>query len=626
MNRPWQVWLVFSAALALLLAVVAWVSATALALDRAETEARQQARLEEAGRLALWRMDSLVSPLIIQETLRPYFAYRSFYPAERAFDNVLNTAGAGELLVPSPLLTTATPYVRHYFQLTASGEISSPRAPDGDTLPLALGTYVSTDEIAATRQALTRLVALIEFDTLAAALPLDLPEPVVAVRLPPLEQAPAPQNEALPQYAQTPSKGQQQQRSEVEAEARQRVAQQVYDPQIANMGNIFPAQEGVVTGAFRPHWADGELLLARRVRVGGAEVVQGCWLDWPALRAALLAEVRDLLPAAQLEPAIPHDQDQRQRLMAALPVRLVPGSLPEAAAAGLSPVQLSVALGWVCVLLAAAAVAVLLRGTLALSERRAAFVSAVTHELRTPLTTFRMYAEMLEGGMVPDPARHREYLATLHAEAVRLGHLVENVLAFARLERGRIQRRPEPVRLGELLDRVWPRLEDRARQAGLRLDAKLDAAQREWLVRADATGVEQVLFNLVDNACKYAAPQRSAVTGGDPWPADPAAASAGGRGRIELTVAADAAGAAGNGRAGFVRTLVRDDGPGIAPADAARIFHPFHKSARDAADSKPGVGLGLALSRRLARAMGGDLRLVDGAGPGACFELRLPRG
>ena len=72
-----------------------------------------------------------------------------------------------------------------------------------------------------------------------------------------------------------------------------------------------------------------------------------------------------------------------------------------------------------------------------LSERRGAFVSAVTHELRTPLTTLRMYTEMLADGMVPDEPRRRSYLQTLRAEADRLGHLVENVLAYSRLERNR---------------------------------------------------------------------------------------------------------------------------------------------------------------------------------------------
>ncbi len=73
--------------------------------------------------------------------------------------------------------------------------------------------------------------------------------------------------------------------------------------------------------------------------------------------------------------------------------------------------MLSLAAAWACVTVAAAAVAVLLWGVMRLSERRAAFVSAVTHELRTPLTTFQMYAEMLAEGMVPDVEQQHRYLA-----------------------------------------------------------------------------------------------------------------------------------------------------------------------------------------------------------------------
>ena len=94
-------------------------------------------------------------------------------------------------------------------------------------------------------------------------------------------------------------------------------------------------------------------------------------------------------------------------------------------------------IGWGGAFLAVAAAAALLHGVMTLSERRAAFVSSVTHELRTPLTTFRMYAEMLANGMVPDAARRQEYYETLQRESERLTLLVENVLAYARLERGR---------------------------------------------------------------------------------------------------------------------------------------------------------------------------------------------
>jgi signal transduction histidine kinase len=246
------------------------------------------------------------------------------------------------------------------------------------------------------------------------------------------------------------------------------------------------------------------------------------------------------------------------------------------------------------VLLAAAAVGLLLWGTVALSERRGDFVSAVTHELRTPLTTFRMYSEMLAEGMVADEAKRRRYLLTLRAEAQRLSHLVENVLAYARLERGRALRRAETVPVADLLARLRDRLAERAAQA--RMELVVEAAEDGGLaVKADASAVEQVLFNLVDNACKYAATAEDK--------------------RIHVVVGKTD---------GAVALRVCDHGPGIPPADARRLFRAFSKSAKEAANSAPGVGLGLALSRRLARDMGGNLRLEAHPSGGACFVLTLP--
>ena len=241
----------------------------------------------------------------------------------------------------------------------------------------------------------------------------------------------------------------------------------------------------------------------------------------------------------------------------------------------------------------------LLFGVVRLSERRAAFVSAVTHELRTPLTTFQMYAEMLSEGMVPDPDRQRGYLNTLRAEAARLIHLVENVLSYARLERSTSQHRMKDVPLGELIEQVKGRLIDRARPAGMELVDRGDDSAFSTVVRVNPSAVEQILFNLVDNACKYAG------TGADK----------------RLCLIAKRSGRATFRVQGQLR--LRDHGPGISRGDCRRLFRPFSKSAQEAANSAPGVGLGLALSRRLARDMGGDLRLDTSVADGACFVLTL---
>jgi signal transduction histidine kinase len=352
----------------------------------------------------------------------------------------------------------------------------------------------------------------------------------------------------------------------------------------------------VAEGVLKPMWVSGALLLARRVSAGGEDYVQGCWLNWPAIRDSLLEDVADLLPNARLEPAVPASDARHERMLAALPVRLIPGAVPVELDDAGNPLHWSLAVAWACVMLAGLAVAVLLRGAIVLSERRGAFVSAVTHELRTPLTTLRMYTEMLADGMVRDDEKRRSYFQTLRAEADRLGHLVENVLAYSRIERGRARGQIVTLSIGALIARVRERLGERAQQAGMELTVEPNGAEQVD-VRADPSAVEQILFNLVDNACKYA------VCGPQPLI------------HLEATRV--------NGQAIL---CVRDHGPGIQQQETRRLFRPFSKSARDAANSAPGVGLGLALSRRLAREMGGDLRLDSTQNGGACFLLFLPVG
>ena len=261
---------------------------------------------------------------------------------------------------------------------------------------------------------------------------------------------------------------------------------------------------------------------------------------------------------------------------------------------------LAAALGgaWLLALLATAGAALALRASQADAARQRRFTAAVTHELRTPLTTFRLYGEMLARGMVP-PERQAEYLATIEREAARLGGLVENVLAYARLERGGARPARERVRLAALVERHRASLEERARRAGTVLAVELDSAAEAELL-TDVEGVGLVLANLLDNACKYGAPA------GGHTPERP----------LRLRAAATDA---------TVMLAVEDDGPGIPATLAETIFRPFERAGRDESDPAPGVGLGLALARDLARALGGELTL-EPATRGARFLLRLPRG
>ena len=248
-------------------------------------------------------------------------------------------------------------------------------------------------------------------------------------------------------------------------------------------------------------------------------------------------------------------------MLAGLPVRLAVGpASANGIAAELSPtLRWALWMGWGALVLATAAAAALLGGVIGLSERRAAFVSSVTHELRTPLTTFRMYSEMLARGMVPDAARRQEYLDTLQREAERLTLLVENVLAYARLERGRKPQAIDRVKVGDLLERVGPRLSQRAKQAEMQCDVEINTETSDRELITDTNVVEQILFNLVDNAAKYA----SAATDR----------------RIHVTASA-------NGTS--MRLAVCDHGPGIEQRRLGRGMQPFGKSARSLPNRRRG--------------------------------------
>jgi signal transduction histidine kinase len=355
-------------------------------------------------------------------------------------------------------------------------------------------------------------------------------------------------------------------------------------------------------GVSRPFWIDSKLILARRLVVGEEVRIQGCWLDWPRIRQLLVNEVADLFPRIELLPAAGNEPVPPGRLLATLPVQLAgltPASLPDFslavdATSSLSVIRVSLVIAWSCLVLAAAAIAFVLRRVVALSERRAAFVSAVTHELRTPLTTFRIYAEMLSEGMVAGEEQRHAYLETLRLEADRLFHLVENVLQYARLERGRNARRRVAIPLDELRLRCVERIPERVRQANMTLLEELAPEHAQTVVHTDPSAVEQILFNLVDNACKYAASAHDR--------------------RIHICWSASRASA-------FVR--VTDHGPGIPAVRARRLFRPFSKSDQEAAQTAPGIGLGLALSRRLAKDLGGTLSFESAAGGGAEFVLVL---
>lgn len=573
MNRPGPVALAFMACLSAAFAALVWMTATVLRLDAAEADARRRADLEENVRLALWRIDSAVTPILTQENARPIALY---VPVERASA----TAGPG-MQWPSgaDLHGGGDSYVRFHFQVSPAGILTSPEFPGARKDLNAIGDAMLASDVVLLRD----LAILVDRKALLEA------APSVAAPLPPLTLEPWRQTAGAP----TQSRGAQ------DFQARS----QSFGANNALSNNALMNQSQMVlpgestndrTGLMAPVWRRDQLLLVRKASIRGETYLQGCWLDWPELARQLAGLVADLLPDARLVP-VREDVAEPTRLLASLPARLEPGAWRDKPNAGMSPLRLSLLAAWACAVLASAAVAALLVGVVKLSERRAAFVSAVTHELRTPLTTFRLYAEMLADGMVSDAAQRQSYLSTLRQEAERLSRLVENVLAYARLERGRTRDRLETVSLDALLSGMEMRLRERAEQAEMEVVIEAGETALQGQLHTDPSAVEQILFNLVDNACKYAA------------------AATDRRIHVKVRLADGAA---------WLR--INDHGPGISTEQARRLFRPFSKSAQDAAQSAPGIGLGLALSRRIARELGGDLRWEPAPSSGACFIVSIP--
>lgn len=643
MRRPWQIWLVYGICLAVVLPAMGWLTHQTIEADRAEWLSALAAEREETVGSVLWQMDTELTTLLAQEAARPHFVYNPFYSAPAVLipasskkpestDTTVPTKEISERMVteqlPSPLLTQPSPYVLLHFQINPADQLSSPQVP-GDKAELALSNGTTSDNICQSEKLLTALARDITFASLTPLLPtegransaigqwqidndntnigqqpaqvvgntLDVPTVQEQIEVEEVQQAANPPQQFDSAYALNNSRVQSRGRNDLQQ--RNRAYQSAAQRQMVEQRNYFNGHSElkfISEGVSQPLWLGDRLLLARRVKLGDDEVIQGCWLDWTNLQKDLVGRYAGELPGLQLQP-VRRDTDRSHikvtRLLATLPVQVV---VPdgELAPQPWSPLRLSLIIAWSMLGLAACAVAILLQGVVTLSERRGAFVSAVTHELRTPLTTFRMYAEMLAENMVPSAETRQHYLETLRVEADRLSHLVENVLAYARLERGRQGQRRDAITLGKMIDHARHRFADRAAQAAMELVVEPNQLQ-ELVVRTDPAAVEQIVFNLIDNACKYA---RGASDN-----------------RLHLSLAT---------ARGYAIMRVTDHGPGIDAKAARRLFQPFSKSVHDAACSAPGVGLGLALSRRLAADLSGRLELETSATAGATFALFLP--
>ncbi|MFQ5654136.1 MAG: sensor histidine kinase [Planctomycetota bacterium] len=589
--RRW--WLLFGAGVVGVGAALAGITRVTLELESSEAKARADADHQESLRLALWRLDSWLTPRLAAEAARPPSDYQPY--TKQTISKRRST-----VVVPSPLIAFESDLFPLHFQYSTGEGLTSPQVPRAsDRLPVA-DLYTPVKERLEMRRRLLERVAGIFAAEAVRGRVLQAEQDACVALSAPAELAVQQQVDDDLRQQESSGRGRKEQLRRMQNTIPARQA-----PQQLSSGKLVLPQGtrrggSAIPGPLVPLWlGDGagerDLYFLRRVVTRDEELLQGFLADWEGLRTSLLEQIDDLFPRASVAPVLDGalDAAASSDRMATIPLSLAAERTPGPPAAGRSPARLALLVTWIVALLAVFIAALSLRASIAYGERRSRFASAVTHELRTPLTTFQLYSEMLAEDMVRDPEQRRLYLETLRREAGRLGALVENVLAYARLEEGRRDGRTESLSLAELLARVLPPLERRCHSAGLRLVVERHGSP-EGPVTADVEAVAQILFNLVDNACKYAGGEEEKVV------------------NLEARLAQRQ-----------LRLTVRDHGAGIPAAAWRDIFVPFDRGGRESGKT-PGVGLGLALSRGLAHDLGGDLTL-DGSGPGGTsFTLTLP--
>jgi two-component system phosphate regulon sensor histidine kinase PhoR len=236
-----------------------------------------------------------------------------------------------------------------------------------------------------------------------------------------------------------------------------------------------------------------------------------------------------------------------------------------------------------------------------LNALKSDFVANVSHELKTPLALVRMFGEMLQSGRVSSAEKQKEYLDIIVGESERLSSLIENVLDFARVERGRDAYDFSIGDLGEAVASAVQVYRYRAEREKVQL--ALEVEEGLPAVRLDPRAIQLAVINLLDNAIKYAQ----------------------GTDTIRITVRREGPGLA-------VRVV--DRGPGVPPDEQSRIFERFVRGVRASTGEGPrirGSGIGLALVKHIAESHGGrawvesrPLPGEKGANPGATFGISVP--
>ncbi|MBL4889022.1 MAG: HAMP domain-containing histidine kinase [Candidatus Lindowbacteria bacterium] len=222
------------------------------------------------------------------------------------------------------------------------------------------------------------------------------------------------------------------------------------------------------------------------------------------------------------------------------------------------------------------------------AKEKVNFVNQVSHEFKTPLTNIRMYAELLENEISNDQSKASQQLGVIVSESQRLSRLIQNVLTFARGQRKKVTLRPSKTNINALVEALLDEFRPSYDAKGIVTKVSSNLADDMW---CDADALRQILGNLLSNVEKYAA--------------------AGGRLDLDIKKIQ-----------GQIEITIQDQGPGIPMVEREQIFQAFHRLSDSLTDSGTGTGIGLTISRALARLHNGDL-LLDKSETGACFRVIL---
>jgi signal transduction histidine kinase len=231
------------------------------------------------------------------------------------------------------------------------------------------------------------------------------------------------------------------------------------------------------------------------------------------------------------------------------------------------------------------------RTQLKLAQKKDDFISAVSHELRTPLTSIRMYSEMLEKNWVKSEDKLVEYYGNMRQESERLSRLIENVLDFSRIQKGRKIYTFSLGDINQCVADVVEMMRPYAAQNGFSIKTDLgQLGQRTF----DPDAVTQIVVNLLDNAIKYA------------------------RNAVDKTITVRT-----RNDSRFILLEIEDHGPGVPHRLKHKVFEQFYRTGSEATRETTGTGLGLALVKRFAQAHEGFVEIITAKPSGAIFRVAL---